>query len=62
MILRIRAKLNTDIYLICTSTDCYYFNHCVDVLSIPKEISCTDKSVKLKKKKTILGVPVVVQW
>lgn len=41
------AKFNVDIELIFTPTDYYYFNHYVDVLRIPKEISCTDKSIKL---------------
>lgn len=47
MVLWIMAKLNVNIYLIFTPTDYRYFNHYVNVLRIPKVISCIDKSMKL---------------
>ena len=48
MALWITAKFKMDIYLICIPTDCYYFNHYIDVPRITKKISCTDKSIKFK--------------
>ena len=40
-------KFNINMYLNFIPRDYCYFNHYVDVLRIPKVISCSNKSMKL---------------